>query len=82
MIPDQDGGPLILPATFPAMYLNGLNIPLQEVFEMPDGKRFSWVPIRDLRPFKFDDSECQSAHSFDAAEDFHAIRESMARAES
>lgn len=81
----KDGGPFICRRTFPVMYLNGLDIPRHGVFEIPDGERFSWVPAKDLRPFNFVDSECQSAHGFRAAEDFHrrmnAIHENMARAE-
>ena len=81
----KDGGRRIRQRTFPVMYLNGLNIPVDGEFGIPEGEKFSWVPARDLRPFNFDDPECQSVHGFGAAQDFcermKAIRGNMARAE-
>ena len=67
------------------MYLNGLSIPVDGEFGIPEGEKFSWVPARDLRPFDLADPECRSVHGFGAAQDFcermKAIHGNMARAE-
>jgi len=81
----EDGGRLIRRRTFPVMYLNGLSIPVDREFGIPEGEKFSWVPARDLRPFDLADPECRSVHGFGAAQDFcermKAIHGNMARAE-
>ena len=81
----KDGGHLVHQRKFPVMYLDGLSVPRVGEFEIPDGALFSWVPAKDLRPFSFDDPECQSVHGFGAAQDFcermKAIHGNMARAE-
>ena len=81
----EDGERLTHRRKFPVMYLNGLNIPVDGEFEIPEGKLFSWVPARDLRLFDLADPECQSVHGFGAAQDFcqrmKAIRGNVARAE-
>ena len=81
----KDGGHLVRHRKFPVMYLHGLSVPRVGEFEIPDGALFSWVPAKSLRPFNFDDPECQSVYGFEAAQDFRqrmmAIRENMAREE-
>ncbi len=52
------------------MYLDGLSVPVDGEFGIPEGEIFSWVPARDLRPFDLADPECRSVYGFGAAQDF------------
>jgi hypothetical protein len=77
----KNGGSLIRRRKFPVMYLDGLDVPLDGEFGIPKGNLFSWVPARDLRPFNFDDPECQGVPGFRAAQAFYQRMEKMASAE-
>ncbi|KAK3305057.1 uncharacterized protein B0T15DRAFT_187976 [Chaetomium strumarium] len=77
----KDDGPLIHRRKFPVMYLDGLDVPLDGEFGIPEGNLFSWVPARDLRRFSLDDPECRSVCGFGAARSFRWRMEKMADAQ-
>ncbi len=76
----EDGGPRVHRRRFPMMFFDdNLIIPLEGDLGIPEGKLFSWVFAKDLRPFNLDD---QSVHGSRAARAFCQRAKKMARAES